>query len=350
MSRFLNDEYKNLVPYTPGEQPQDKKYIKLNTNESPFPPSPFAMRMAREEGSSLQLYSDPDCKKLINVAAEKFDTGTDNIVFTNGSDEVLDYIMKLYCKGSDNTVFSSVTYGFYKVIADVNKVKYQTIEMNDDLSINVDAFLNINRNIFIANPNAQTGTYIRLSDIEKIVKSNPDNIVVIDEAYVDFGNESAINLTRIYDNLIVTRTFSKSYSLAGARLGFAVANSEIIKDINTLRFSVNPYNVNRMTMMAGIGSLIDEEYFKDNIRKILENKKYLEDELSRLGFTFTDSKSNFVLAKKEGCSGEKIYKDLKEKGILVRHFKDELIKDYIRITIGSKEELSSLISTLEMIL
>lgn len=346
MSKFLSSKYDKLVPYTPGEQPK-VKLIKLNTNESPFPPSPFAQKTARETAGDLQLYSDIACTKLTQVAAEKLNILEDQIIFSNGSDEILFFAMSAFCDKERTVVFPDVTYAFYKVFADLVGATYEEIPVKEDLSVDPSDYIGINKNIFIANPNAQTGISLPLSDIEEIVKSNPDNIVLIDEAYVDFGGESAVCLINKYDNLIVTQTFSKSRSLAGARLGFAVASKELIKDLNTIKFSVNPYNVNSMTQAAGIGALADESYFKMNCTKIIENREYTVNKLKELGFVSTDSKANFILSKNDKISGGELQKKLREKGILVRHFNEFKLDPYVRITIGSREQMDALIEALE---
>lgn len=350
MSKFFSEKYKNVVPYTPGEQPKEFKYIKLNTNENPFAPSPLAEKYAKDAACDLQLYSDPECRDLVNKSAEYFGVEKDEIIFTNGSDDILNFAFMAFCDKNRPAVFADITYGFYPVFADFNGVPYEEIPLREDFTINVEDYLGLNKTIFIANPNAPTGISLPLSDIEKIIKSNPDSIVVVDEAYVDFGAESAVSLIHKYDNLLVTQTFSKSRSMAGARLGFGIACKELIQDLNTVRYSTNPYNINRMTMAAGIGALEDNKYFFDNCKLIAKNRLWTTNELRRLGFTVLDSQANFVFAKHNSLSGEFIYKELKSRGILVRHFDKERIKDYNRITIGSIYQMETLIETLSIIL
>ena len=351
MSRFFSERLTGLVPYTPGEQPQNRQYIKLNTNESPFPPSPLAQRLARQEAGSLQLYSDPEVEPLVEIGAEKFGVEKDEILFSNSSDEMLNFAFIAFCDDTHPAVFPDVTYGFYTVFAELNHIAYEEIPVMEDLSIRVSDYIGINKTIFIANPNAPTGIALPLTAIEEIVKSNPDNIVVIDEAYVDFGAESCKPLIHKYDNLLVVQTFSKSRSMAGARLGFAFGNKDLIADLKTIKYSTNPYNVNRMTMCAGIGALADDKYFKDNCQKIIETRAFTEKELARLGFTMTDSKANFLFAKNETIGGRELYLKLKEeKGILIRHFDKDKLRDYVRITVGSMEQMEALIKALEEIL
>ena len=350
MSRFFSDKYSSLTPYTPGEQPKERKYIKLNTNESPYPPSPLAVKMAKDESERLNLYSDPEVRDLVAEAADVLGVKPDEILFTNGSDEILNFAFMAFCDEKNPAVFPDITYGFYKVFAELNGVPYTEIPLNDDYTVNVNDYIGVGKNIFLANPNAQTGIALPLSDIEAIVASNPDNIVVIDEAYVDFGGESAIELTKKYDNLLVTQTFSKSRSLAGARLGFGVGCAALMRDLNTVKYSTNPYNVNRMTMAAGIGALKDTDYFEHNCAAIKETRAWTTEELEKIGFSVLPSSSNFVFAKNKSADGAEIYKKLKENGILVRHFDGDRTSDYNRITIGAPDEMRALIAKLTEIL
>ena len=350
MSRYFSSKYDKLTPYTPGEQPRDQQYIKLNTNESPFPPSPKAQAYAKKAAEGLQLYSDPTCKALVSKAAELLGIGEEEILFTNGSDEILNFAFMAFCDETTGAAFPDITYGFYEVFAQLNGIPYEKIPLKEDFSIDVNDYIGLNKTIFIANPNAPTGLALPLSDIEKIVAGNPDTIVVIDEAYVDFGGESAVSLIHKYDNLLVTQTFSKSRSMAGARLGFGVGCKALIQDINTIKYSTNPYNVNTMTMAAGLGALEDAEYFRANCQTIVQNRAWTAEALENMGFTVIDSKTNFVFAMHENKDGGQLYKTLKEKGILVRHFGSPRLKDYNRITIGSREQMEALIHTLEEIL
>lgn len=350
MSKYFSSKYAKLTPYTPGEQPKDTQYIKLNTNESPYKPSKNALRLASQAAENLQLYSDPECKKLVEIAAEQFSINEDQIIFTNGSDDVLNFAFMAFCDNNTPAVFPDITYGFYSVFAQLNNIQYRQIPLNDDFTINIDDYKNADATIFIANPNAPTGIALTLSQIEEIVKSNPNNVVVIDEAYVDFGADSAITLIDKYENLLVTQTFSKSRSLAGARLGFAVGSKELIRDLNTIRYSTNPYNINSMTMAAGIGTLMDEDYTKENCKKIINTREWTASQLSKLGFVQTNSITNFLFAKHPQYNGKDIYLKLKEKGVLVRHFDSDKLTEYNRITIGSDEQMKIFIDTLKDVL
>lgn len=346
MSRFFSEKYSSLTPYTPGEQPKERKYLKLNTNESPFPPSPLAVKMAQDESKLLNLYSDPEVRDLVAEAADVLGVEKDEILFTNGSDEILNFAFMAFCDDRHPAVFPDITYGFYRVFAQLNNVPYKEIPLRDDFTVNIGDYIGVDGTVFIANPNAPTGIALPLSDIEKIVASNPDNVVVIDEAYVDFGGESAVLLTKKYDNLLVTQTFSKSRSLAGARLGFGIGCASLIADLNTVKYSTNPYNVNRMTMAAGIGALRDTDYFRKNCAAIKETRAWTVNELEKLGFSVLPSEANFVFAKHRTADGGMIYKKMKEKGVLIRHFTSDRLKDYNRITIGSCDEMKKFIQIL----
>ena len=349
MSRFFSTKYAGLEPYTPGEQPRDMKYIKLNTNESPFPPSKKAVEYAAREASKYQLYSDPECTQLVEVAAEHFGVDKDEILFTNGSDEILNFAFMAFCDSDNPAYFPDITYGFYPVFAKINNIPYVEIPLKDDFSIDVSDYRGKCGAIFIANPNAPTGIALPLSDIETIIKSNPESVVVIDEAYVDFGAESAVPLIKKYDNLLVTQTFSKSRSMAGARLGFGIGCKSLIMDLNTIKYSTNPYNVNRATMAAGVGALLDEEYTLENCRKIIATRERIKKELSDLSFEMTDSAANFIFAKHKTVGGEELYKRLKEKGILVRHFSKEKLCKYNRITVGTDDQMDALLAAVREI-
>lgn len=350
MSRFFVSKYNALEPYTPGEQPKDMQYVKLNTNESPFPPSQKAQNAAYDAAKRLALYSDPECRALVEKASEVLGVEKDEILFTNGSDEILNFAFMAFCDVKTPAVFPDITYGFYPVFADLNSVPYKLIPLREDFSICADDYVAAGGTIFIANPNAPTGLALSLDEIEKIVKGNPENVVVIDEAYVDFGAESAVPLIHKYDNLLVTQTFSKSRSMAGARLGFGIGSKALIRDLNTIKYSTNPYNVNSMTMAAGIGTLCDEEYTRKNCQEIIRVRENTKKALKELGFTMTDSLANFIFAKSDKIDGKKLYLRLKDKGVLVRHFEKERLKDYNRITVGSEEQMSILLDKIKEIL
>ena len=350
MSTFFTDRFSSLTPYTPGEQPQDKKYINLNTNESPFPPSPGVISAVTEEAGRLQLYSDPESRLLTKALAEHYGVRPDQVLVGNGSDELLYFAFMAYCDETHPALFPDITYGFYPVYAEVNHVPYIEIPLKEDMSIDLADYAERNGTLFLANPNAPTGRALSRAEIEAAVASRPDRLHVVDEAYVDFGAESVLPLVDRYDNLLMIQTFSKSRSMAGARLGFAVGRSELIRDLNTLKYSTNPYNVNRMTSAAGVAALREDDYYRKNAAVIAENRAWTIGELRRLGFFVVDSKANFIFAGSPKIPGGDYYRKLKERGILVRHFDKARIEDYVRITIGTKEQMEALLRETESLL
>ena len=349
MSRFLADRYQPLVAYTPGEQPTDMKYIKLNTNESPFPPSPGVIKaIGAESVRELRLYSDPTCGKLRETIAKEFGFEKANVFVSNGSDDILNFSFMAFCQ--DGVAFPSISYGFYSVYADLYGLDTEKIDLTDDFRVDYRDYLNLGRTVVIANPNAPTGIALSKDEVEEIVRSNPDHVVLIDEAYVDFGAESCLDLVHRYENLLVVRTFSKSYSLAGARLGYAFGNEALIADLEKIKYSTNPYNINRLTLLAGTAAIEENDYYMQNCRKIQENRDYTTRELREMGFEVLPSCANFIFAKSEKIGGEELYLKLKKNGILVRHFTAERIKEYNRITIGTFEEMKTLVETVRRIL
>lgn len=349
MSRFINERFNSLEEYIPGEQPQDKKYIKLNTNESPYPPSKNVLKaVSKNEVADLRLYCDPDCKKLKTAMAELFGVTDNNIFLSNGSDDILNFAFMAY--GQNGVVYPDITYGFYSVFAELHGVKSEIIPLKEDFTIGIDDYKTKGKLVVIANPNAPTGIALSLSEIEEIVKRNPDNVVLIDEAYVDFGGESCYKLTEKYDNLLCVGTFSKSRSLAGGRLGFAIAGENLIKDLEKIKYSTNPYNINRLTQVAGFATIKDNDYYLRNCEKIINTREFLTEELRKLGFEVLPSKANFIFAKSDKISGLELYQKLKEKGVLIRHFEKDRINDFNRITIGTMEETKTLIEKIKEIL
>lgn len=351
MSEFLNEKYKDLEVYTPGEQPQDMKYIKLNTNESPYPPSKGVINAVNSaEVKNLRLYSDPECAKLRKTIAELYNVKKENVYLSNGSDDILNFSFMAFCSESKGAAFPEISYGFYKVFAELYGIDYKKIPLKEDFSIDYKDYLGLNRLVVIANPNAPTGRCLKVSEIEEIVKSNPKNVVLIDEAYIDFGGESVYPLTKKYKNLLVVGTFSKSRSMAGARLGFAIADAELIKDLNRIKYSTNPYNINRLTLVAGEAAIKENDYYMENCQKIIEARDYTTAELQNSGFNVIPSKANFVFAESDKISGIALYEKLKARGILVRHFTDPKIANFNRITIGTKEEMETFIEKVKEIL
>lgn len=351
MSRFLKERYQNLEVYTPGEQPQDKVYTKLNTNESPYPAAPQVVAsIGKSELEDLRLYSDPACKPLINKLAECYGVSPENVFVSNGSDDILNFAFMAFSGQPAAAMFPDVTYGFYQVYADLHQVEARICPLYEDFSVDYRQYLNKDCMIVLANPNAQVGRALPLWQMEQIIATNPDHVVLVDEAYVDFGAESCVPLVQKYPNLLVVQTFSKSRSLAGARLGFAIGSKELVEDLNRIKFSTNPYNINRLTMAAGVAALEAADYYQENCRKIMQTRDYTADALTKLGFSVIPSQANFIFAAHPRVDGEQLYLALKQRGILVRHFSDARIRNYNRITIGSQPQMELLVETLKKLL
>ncbi len=349
MSRYLKESFRALSEYTPGEQPKDTEYIKLNTNESPFPPAPSVVEaLGREDVEKLRLYSDPTMSVLKGKLADLYGVKSENIYLSNGSDDILNFAFMAF--GFKGAVFPEITYGFYSVFAELHGIEYEAIPLRDDFTVDYRDYLNKNKLVVIANPNAPTGNIRPLWEIEEIIKSNPDSVVVIDEAYVDFGGESVYPLINKYDNLLVVRTFSKSRCMAGARLGYAIASKDIISDLEKIKYSTNPYNINRLTATLGEATVDAEEYYKEKCQEIIRVREYTKEKLELLGFEVLPSFANFVFAKHKEFDGEKLYLELKKRHILVRHFTSAKINQFNRITIGTQEQMDKMLFALEEIL
>ena len=346
----MSEKFASLTPYTPGEQPKNMQYVKLNTNESPFPPSQTAQTLASAAAKELQLYPDPECRTLTQAVADTLGVDFSQVLLTNGSDEILNFAFMAYCDENTPAVFPNITYGFYSVFAELNRVPFVEVPLKPDFTVDVDTLCKTHGTVFLANPNAPTGIELAQSEICRILESDPNRIVVVDEAYVDFGAQSAVALLERYPNLLVTQTFSKSRSMAGARLGFGVGSADLICDLNTIKYSTNPYNINRMTMAAGLGTLQDAEYTAQNCRTVMETRAETMAQLAALGFEMTESKANFIFARHPKLDGERTYLALKEKGILVRHFTKPEISAYNRITVGTREQMDLLLAALAQIL
>lgn len=349
MSRFLNQQYQSLEAYTPGEQPRDQQYIKLNTNESPYPPAPSVVEaMTAEQVELLRLYSDPTAKNLKEKLAGLYGVKPENVFVSNGSDEVLNFSFMAF--GGGGVVFPDISYGFYEVFADLYAINAEKIPLESDFSIDYRKYCGKNKLVVIANPNAPTGMTIPVWQIEEIVKTNPDAVVVIDEAYVDFGGETCLPLVKTYDNLLVTRTFSKSRCLAGGRLGYAFGSPAVIADLEKIKYSTNPYNINRLTLLLGEKTVEAEGYYQEKCREIEETRAWTTAQLEELGFTVLPSKANFVFVKTDKMDGGELYKTLKTKGILVRHFTNPRICQFNRVTIGTREQMQTFVNTVKEVL
>ncbi|MCI8398356.1 MAG: histidinol-phosphate transaminase [Oscillibacter sp.] len=351
MSKFLSPEAQRLDPYTPGEQPQDQQYIKLNTNESPFPPSPKVLEaISKAEVGKLYLYSDPTCAALNAAIAGRYNLKSENVITGNGSDEILAFAFRAFCGEGVGAAYPDITYGFYTAQSALFGLNAKIVPLREDFSINVEDYMDFPGTIVIANPNAPTGMTVPAADIQRLLEKDPNRVVIVDEAYIDFGGESCVPLIGRYENLLVVQTMSKSRSLAGGRLGFAMGSAGLIADLNRVKYSFNPYNVNRLTLLAGAAAVEDEDYFQSCCRTVRETRVWTVEALENLGFTVLPSSANFVFAKSDRLSGETIYRTLKERGILVRWFDKDRIRDYLRITIGSKTQMEALINALDLLL
>ncbi len=349
MSRFLNQQYQSLEAYTPGEQPRDMQYIKLNTNESPYPPAPSVVAaMTGEQVELLRLYSDPTAKALKEKLTALYGVDYENVFVSNGSDEVLNFAFMAF--GGKGVAFPDISYGFYEVYGDLYGIQYEKIPLKTDFSVDYRDYCGKGKMVVIANPNAPTGMTVSVDQIEAIVRSNPDSLVLIDEAYVDFGGESCLPLIKTYDNLLVTRTFSKSRCLAGGRLGYAFASPAIIADLEKIKFSTNPYNINRLTLLLGEATVDAEPYYQEKCGQIIKTRGWTTEKLKELGFEVLPSSSNFLFAKTDKMDGGELYLELKKRGILVRHFTNPRICQYNRITIGTPEQMAKFIETAKKIL
>ena len=352
MSRFLSLEAARLAPYTPGEQPQDQQYIKLNTNESPFPPSPKVVQaVSKAEILKLNLYSDPSCSLLDEAIAERYELSRENVISGNGSDEILAFAFRAFCGQGKPLAYADITYGFYKAQTALFGLEARIVPLREDFTLQVDDYMDFPGTVVIANPNAPTGITVPREDIQRLLEADPRRVVIVDEAYVDFGAESCVPMLFRYDNLLVVQTMSKSRSLAGARVGFALGSPELISAMNRVKYSYNPYNVNRLSILAGAAAIGDEAYFQDCCRTIQETRAWTAAELETLGFTVLPSKANFLFARSDRLPGEALYRRLKEAGILVRWWAGSgRIQNFVRITIGTREQMETLTGELGRLL
>lgn len=345
------DYVRKVVPYTPGEQPKDADIIKLNTNENPYPPCNGVKKLLREyDYGELKLYPDPNSTELVNALANSLNVSSENIFVGVGSDDVISMAFLTFFGSGKPILFPDITYSFYDVWADVYKIPYKTKQLDSDFKIQNEDYYEENGGIIFPNPNAPTGVYKELSEIEDIIAANKDFIVIIDEAYIDFGGKSCVPLTEKYDNLLVIRTFSKSSSMAGARIGFAVGNKKLIKYLNDVKFSINSYTMNRLSQKCGFEAVLDKEYFEKTVEKIVSTRENAKTRLKELGFSFPDSYANFIFATHQSVSAEVIFEELKKRKIFVRYWNKPRINNYLRITIGTDEEMEKLFAALSDIL
>lgn len=351
MSNNWESYVRRVVPYTPGEQPQVTDVVKLNTNENPYPPSPSVRAILEDfEYGKMRLYPDPDSSVLVDAIAKRYNVKSSQVFAGVGSDDVLAIAFMTFFGSEKPVIFPNITYSFYDVWADVYRIPYKQIPLNSDFTINREDYITENGGIVIANPNAPTGVMETIENIEYIVKKNPDSVVIVDEAYVDFGSESCLPLVEKYENLLVVQTYSKSRSMAGMRIGFAIGSEKLIKYMNDVKFSINSYTMNPITQLCGAASMADEEYFRETVDKIIATRERSKVRLTELGFVFPDSKTNFIFASPQKVSAKVIFEELKKRNIFVRYWNKPIICDYLRISIGKDEEMDRLFNALEEII
>ena len=348
MSKW-EENVRKVIPYTPGEQPKKSHMIKLNTNENPYPPAPAVAEVLKHfDADMLRMYPDPTIGDLVAGIADFYQVGKDEVFVGVGSDDVLAMIFMTFFNSSRPILFPDITYSFYDVWADMLRIPYETIPLDDNFCIRPQDYKRENGGVIFPNPNAPTGELLPLAAVESIIQANPDVIVVVDEAYIDFGGESALPLIHKYDNLIVVQTFSKSRSLAGSRIGYAIANATLIRYLNDVKYSFNSYTMDRITIEVGTKAIADRAYFAETTQKIIATREWTKKELKKLGFVFGDSKSNFIFATHPDIDVVKLFEDMKQSDIYVRHFnKPERIRPYLRISIGTDEQMQEMIAFLK---
>lgn len=337
---------RKVVPYTPGEQPKEKDVIKLNTNENPYPPSPKVMA-AKQELDRLRFYPDPEAKDLVEAIARYHGLNRNQVFVGVGSDDVLAMSFLTFFNSDKPILFPDITYSFYDVWADLFRIPYETKALDDDFCLVAEDYYGENGGVVFPNPNAPTGLAVELSFIRDVLDSNRDVVVIVDEAYIDFGGESALALLKDYDNLLVVRTFSKSRSMAGLRIGYAMGNEALIKALNDVKFSFNSYTMNYPSIVMGTASMKDDVYFRETVEKVVATREWFEKELTRLGFTYPKSSSNFVFASHKTIPAREIFEKAKEQKIYVRYFDKPRINNYLRISIGTDEEMRTFVKFLE---
>ena len=344
------DNIRKVTPYTPGEQPKDKDVIKLNTNESPYPPSPMVQEVVRSvENNRNRLYPDPEAAVLTDAIAKYYNVDSNQVFVGVGSDDVIGMSFLTFFNSEKPILFPDITYSFYDVWADLFKIKYEMKPLNEEFEIVKEDYLVENGGIIFPNPNATTAVEMQLDDIEYIIKNNRDSVVIIDEAYADFGDVSVLGLVNKYENLLVVRTYSKSRALAGMRIGYAIGSKTLISALKAVKFSYNSYTMNYVSICAGAAAINDDKYFKEIVSKVINTREKAKDALKKLGFSFTDSKTNFLFATHKSVPAEEIFEELKKRKIYVRYFNKPRINNYLRITIGTDEEMEKLYEALKEI-
>jgi histidinol-phosphate aminotransferase len=343
------ENVRRVVPYTPGEQPKKTRMIKLNTNENPYPPAPAVAEALRNfPADTLRMYPDPSISDLVGGIADFYRVKPEEVFVGVGSDDVLAMIFLTFFNSKKPVLFPDITYSFYDVWAELFRIPYETVPLDERFCIRAEDYRRENGGVIFPNPNAPTGELLPLETVERIIADNPDVIVVVDEAYIDFGGESALPLIHKYDNLIVVQTFSKSRSLAGSRIGYAFANEKLIQYLNDVKYSFNSYTIDRITIELGTKAIADRAYFEETTAKIIATREWTKKELAELGFVFGDSKSNFIFATHPKVDMVKLFEDLKQADIYVRHFnRPERIVPYLRISIGTDAQMQELVTFLK---
>lgn len=351
MSRYWNDHVKTLKPYVPGEQPKDKKYIKLNTNENPYGPSKKVLESVKKATcDDLKLYPDPTCSDLSAEIAEYYGLNKDEVFLGNGSDEILAFVFMTFFQKGRKVLFPEISYTFYNVYAEMFNLDYELIKLDENFDIPLAQFNQKNGGIIFPNPNAPTGKYIDTKSIIEVIENNTDTVVVVDEAYIDFGGKSMVEYINKYPNLLVIQTFSKSRSLAGLRVGFAMGNAQLIEGLNRVKNSFNSYTIDRLALAGAMEAIRDDDYFNETRNKIMKTREETVRKLEELDFKVLKSQANFIFIKHNHAKGQYLYEELKNNGILVRHFNRDRIEDYLRVTIGTDQEMDVLIEKLKYIL
>lgn len=340
------ENIRQVEPYTPGEQPKETGIVKLNTNENPYPPSPKVNEIHENLGD-LRLYPDPTAGALVEAIAQYHNVDRSQVFVGVGSDDVLAMSFLTFFNSQKPILFPDITYSFYDVWAGLYRIPYETPALTEDFKIRKEDYYKENGGVIFPNPNAPTGIYENLTFVEDILKHNQDVVVIVDEAYIDFGGATALPLLEKYENLLVVRTFSKSRSMAGLRIGYAIGNPELIKALNDVKYSFNSYTMNRPSILLGTASLKDESYFRETTEKIMETRSWFESEMQKLGFSFPDSKANFIFASHKEVPAKEIFEAAKRHKIYVRYFEKPRIDNYLRITIGTREEMQSLLEFLK---
>lgn len=347
MSNLWSPLVRELDPYVPGEQPKGQNLVKLNTNENPYPPSPkVGLAISRDEIQALRLYPDPDSSRLKQCIADYYQIEREQVFVGNGSDEVLAHSFVAFFKQSRAILFPDVSYSFYPVYANLFGIETKTPSLNKDFTIDISAFDQPNGGVILPNPNAPTGICLALSDIRSLLEANGDSVVIIDEAYIDFGGESAVCLINEYDNLLIVQTLSKSRSLAGLRVGYAMGQAHLIDALDRVKNSFNSYPLDRLAEVAAIAAFEDEDYFVECCNKVMATREWTIEELTKLGFSILPSKTNFVFAKPSQDSAQSVFDGLRSQGIIVRYFNKPGLSDYLRISIGTRDEMIKLIEAL----